>query len=354
MALTFGLMLATLCLMALISVLVKVCLDDLGFFSWLYGPEFSSIVEKQGRGGGLESDRYSYWLRIWTEPLQITCILLLIRLVSFMSRRSSGIDLPPLGFSISRSLENSAFACFAWLLITPVVFGVNFLANLTYFLLTNSLPESHPLTQLAQGGTSMMDGVLLGMIALVLAPIWEEFMFRGLLQPWLCQRDWGGHVGMALALLVALGPTKSWLDEGTPFEARALSLKLGPIFFVLVMLPGYFYADRLVGRWIADRNVVRGIYSTALLFGMVHALVAWPTPIPLFFLGVGLGYLAYRTQSLLGPIILHSLFNAVACIALLIFQAGSDPQNGKEATSAGTRPIPTVTSTRVPGSWQLR
>ena len=354
MVATFCLMLAVLVLMALISLLVKACLDQFGFFSWLYGPEFTSIVDKPSQGNELERNRYTYWLTIWTVPLQIGGILLLLRLGNFTCRLAEGAGFPPMGFSVHRPLENFALACLMWLAITPVVFGVNFGVNVSYFLLTNSLPESHPLTQLAQAGTSLMDGVLLGLLALVLAPILEEFTFRGLLQPWLCQRDWGGHVGMALAFLVALGPAKSWFDEDARFGLRALTLKLGPIIFVLVMLPGYFYAERLLRRWIADGNVARGIYATVLLFGMVHALVSWLTPIPLFFLGLGLGFLAYRTQSLLGPIIFHSLFNAVACITLLVFQVDLDPQKGSEATSAGTRPASAATSTRVPTAWQLR
>jgi len=352
---TFCLMVAALCLMALISLLVKACLDQVGFFSWLYGPEFPSFTENPPQAGSLEGNRYTYWLTIWTMPLQIACILLLLAMGNFMGRLSHGTALPPMGFSVHRPLESFALACFAWLATTPIVFAINFLVNVAYFLLTNSQPESHPLTQLAQEGTSVMDGVLLTLLALVFAPIGEEFTFRGLLQPWLCQREWGGHVGMALAFLVALSPAKGWLKEDAPFEMRALTIKLGPIFFVLAMLPGYFYFPRLLRRWIADGNVARAIYATALLFGMVHTFVAWPTPIPLFFLALGLGFLAYRTQSLLAPIIVHSLFNGVACIALLMIQlAGPDVQNGSEATSAGTRPVSTATSTRVPGVWQPR
>src|SRR5262249_3359594 len=111
--------------------------------------------------------------------------------------------------------------------------------------------------------------------------------------------------------------------------------------------------DRLVRRWIPERKVFRGIFATSSLFAMVHSSV-WPTPIPLFFLALALGFLAYRTQSLLVPIIFHSLFNAVACIALLFLQLGPDLQNGSEATSAGTRPVSAATSTRVPTAWQLR
>lgn len=58
------------------------------------------------------------------------------------------------------------------------------------------------------------------------------------------------------------------------------------------------------------------VFGTALLFGMLHVGV-WPTPIPLFVLGLGLGWLAWRTQSLVGPIVLHALFNAVGSLRFL-------------------------------------
>ena len=41
------------------------------------------------------------------------------------------------------------------------------------------------------------------------------------------------------------------------------------------------------------------IYGTSLLFAAMHSGV-WPSPIALFVLGLGLGWLAYRTRSLVG------------------------------------------------------
>jgi membrane protease YdiL (CAAX protease family) len=353
MVATFCLIVAALCLVAIISLIVKACLDRLGFFSWLYGPEFSTLITSSDKAHPLEKQRYAHWLTFWTLPFNVAGIVLLFRLGSLLFRMISGAGLPQRGFSINRPAENFALACLIWLGITPVVFAVNFLVDMAYFGLSNSPPEAHPLTQLAQGGTTLMDGLLIALLALVLAPVWEELAFRGVLQPWLCQREWGGHLGMALAFLVALGPAMNWIHEGLLFEAIPLIVGLGPIISFLIMMPGYLHAEWLFRRWITHGNAARGIYATSLLFGMVHYF-AWPTPIPLFFLALGLGFLAYRTQSLLASIIFHSLFNAVACIALLFLQFAPEPTNGREATSAGTRPVSAATSTRVPTVWQLR
>jgi membrane protease YdiL (CAAX protease family) len=58
------------------------------------------------------------------------------------------------------------------------------------------------------------------------------------------------------------------------------------------------------------------IFGSSLLFAVAHSNV-WPTPIPLFFLGFGLGYLMQRTRSLVAPITLHALFNSVSTILML-------------------------------------
>jgi membrane protease YdiL (CAAX protease family) len=39
--------------------------------------------------------------------------------------------------------------------------------------------------------------------------------------------------------------------------------------------------------------------------------------VPLFVLGLALGTLAARTGSLVGPMVLHGLFNGVTCVVLL-------------------------------------
>ncbi len=58
------------------------------------------------------------------------------------------------------------------------------------------------------------------------------------------------------------------------------------------------------------------IVGTAFFFAVIHS--SWPTPIPLFFLGLGLGWLTYRTQNLIGPVVVHVLFNGVACLVLAL------------------------------------
>jgi membrane protease YdiL (CAAX protease family) len=81
---------------------------------------------------------------------------------------------------------------------------------------------------------------------------------------------------------------------------------------MLALVPIY-----LLVWWRGRTPVALAIFATAALFASVHASV-WPTPIPLFILALGLGALAHRTRSLVGPIVLHGLFNGVSCVQLLV------------------------------------
>jgi membrane protease YdiL (CAAX protease family) len=323
--------------------LVAIGLIDLGFFPWLYGWERPIDLESMDP---IAKGQMNLWLTLTIFPLNIATIVFIFRL-------GSGTQIKELGLSICRPRENLCLACLHWLAITPLVFGVGFLASLVYFALMGSKPESHPLEQLAEQSPTMLNGVLIGLSALVAAPVFEELMFRGVLQPWLAQRDWGGHLGMGVAGIIALATVISSFHDHGELTLPLMVGKLSPILFVLAMVPVYLYVDRVLRRWIPDRNGVRGIFATALIFGMVHSPI-WPTPIPLFVLGLAMGFLAYRTQTLLAPILLHTLFNAVACLTLILPHVLPDLPKGSEETSAFTRSAPTATSTRVPGSWQLR
>jgi membrane protease YdiL (CAAX protease family) len=90
-------------------------------------------------------------------------------------------------------------------------------------------------------------------------------------------------------------------DEGDSQDELALRLSGDPA------------AQPLQHDW-ARANAQLAVYGSAMLFALAH--ITWPDPIPLFLLGLVLGWLAYRTQSLIGTMVCHALFNAVACIVL--------------------------------------
>jgi hypothetical protein len=75
--------------------------------------------------------------------------------------------------------------------------------------------------------------------------------------------------------------------------------------------------NRLVlSRETKAMNQAGAIYATSVLFAAAHTF-AWPTPVSLFVLALGLGYLTYRTRSIIGSILLHALFNSISVVILL-------------------------------------
>src|SRR5262249_8213275 len=164
----------------------------------------------------------------------------------------------------------------------------------------------------------------------------------------------GGPVTLAAALALTLGRALEKFaaasDKGAEVSLGSALRDLEPAAFVLILAPGYFLGEYLFRRWLPQPYTGRAIYSTALLFAVLHA---WPTPVPLFVLGLGLGYLAHRTQNLLAPIVCHALFNGVACVVMLL-PSYSEPANGKETTSADRRLPSASTSKIAPASWQPR
>jgi membrane protease YdiL (CAAX protease family) len=304
------------------------------FYTWMYGrafpvPDLSKPMENVS---DLTHTRWNLWVALFAFPLQVAAVPSLLWLASKTRPYQ-------LGLTAHRFAENAALAFLWWLPLTPLVLGLNGVAEQGDLWLRGK-PEEHPLTRLAMNHPTSVELAVSVASAVVIAPLLEELIFRGLLQNWLASRAWGGHLAMTLSLLLAYGLGRE---------------KAGwwPVAFVLVLVPGFLYAGRASWRWLPHPSALQAIYGTALLFGIAHASV-WPTPIALFVLGLGLGYLAYRTQSLVGPMLLHALFNTASLIMLYVSVPALEPMNGNDATSAIRRPSAVSTSSAVPGSWQPR
>ena len=70
-----------------------------------------------------------------------------------------------------------------------------------------------------------------------------------------------------------------------------------------------FLQQSLEKHW---KDVTQAILFTALIFSLIHMNPYWFVQI--YFLGVILGFLAWKTKSILAPLILHSLNNAMALL----------------------------------------
>jgi len=109
----------------------------------------------------------------------------------------------------------------------------------------------HPLLEAIEETPDPRAFAFAGLMAVVIAPLAEEFLYRGLLLMTLLR-----HVGIVAALVVS-----------------------------------------------------------STVFAFAHFTAEPQALLPLFFLGMALGYIAYRTRSLVAPIIAHAVFNALMLVA---------------------------------------
>jgi membrane protease YdiL (CAAX protease family) len=196
--------------------------------------------------------------------------LLFLAAFPWVFRRVSGASLTDLGVVRTRLGEQIQVGIVAGLLATPAVYAIHALALKVF------PPRLHPVQQMLEVDFSLVMAGVSILSAVVLAPLFEETIFRGVLQGWLARVS---------AEILGDGQeprpsTSGWLGPETP-----------------------------------------GVVLASALFAAVH-FRQWPTPIPLFILAMVMGSLRRRTGSLLAPIIVHALFNATSTLGMLAMQLG--------------------------------
>lgn len=227
-----------------------------------------------------------------------------------------------LGWNARRLAGDFVAGFRTWLVLTPAVYAVSFAAEVIYRLVTGVPPQGHPILQTFQEGPVPLSVfVLLLVQAVVVAPIKEEVFFRGIVQPWLAAKPWGGDVALWLAAVIGVAVRSPAVGQAG--DLQSIVSTAAPALLVFATLPAYWHIDKWpLTRWLPVRDpaahtqIARAIIGTSLLFANFHANV-WPTPIPLFVLALGLGWLAFRTQSVMAPIVVHMLFNAIVFAALV-------------------------------------
>ena len=267
------------------------------FLSWVYGPEFNNALELKDSVAGA---RLSIWGAVVSFPLSLATILATVKLADGhlyqvgLTGRHSARSAPGVRELPGRDAANPGrqwhhrVAVGAWV----------------------AIPSPHPLEKIGEARPPAFDWALIFVSAVVTAPIIEELLFRGLLQSWLASRPAEAPSRSSSALVLSV--LAIWERLSRPIaDTRELLIVLAPMLFVVVMAPAY------VGlRQIRRSAALEGIFGSALLFGVAHS-AAWPTPISLVLLGLALGLLYRRTQSVLPGMVMHALFNAVSFGELL-------------------------------------
>jgi membrane protease YdiL (CAAX protease family) len=271
-------------------------------------------------------------LTSWATILTYVCE---IPTVVFLLFRVSNTQLYQLGLTTQRFWANVAAGSLFWLLLTPLILALNVGVTVGYQLLTKKPVEDHPIVVAYRTNPIIEMWLLIFLEGCIVVPVLEEFLFRGVLQRWLVQSAVGRLIVLILVFLFAARNAENYDWE--------------PVYFGLFGLGIYHHAEWAAWRWLPQPNVARAICTSALLFSVLHP---WPGTVALFLLGLVLGYLAHRTQSLVAPITVHALFNGVACLALLAqLDKPGEPPKGNDTTSAVRRPVSAAISSVVPGSW---
>ncbi len=268
--------------------LMVVLVKGIGFDRWFYGEAVENEL------------RLSLWISALAAPFQVLTYPLVFAALCDARPEQLGLT--------ARQLGRNLLAGLGGMLLVPDVFALFWLVRRCYGASGEEGVEKHALETLAGQGLSLSEWFLLYFTATLAAPLHEELAFRGVLQPWLAKGRWRGLSALLGALILTLWYRRAQIHDSFSTGWDNIFVAAVPLLFVSALLPLYLFAARFGGSQSA------ALIGTSALFACIHS--AWPTPIPLFLLGLGLGLLAQRTQSLVAPVLLHGLFNAISCIQL--------------------------------------
>ena len=254
----------------------------------------------------------------FTEMMALVSVVnvLFILCLPLILRPSTTHPISDLGWTTGHWVRDVGLGLGAFLVITPVVMIVQLLATKVW------APNSHPLQGMLREGLSPGAIALAYLSAVVLAPIAEELLFRGVLQGW----------------LVKLGATKpTRTSEFGPFEIDPPGAEVfeeseapshSPKWRLLPNLP----AIPGFGPTTGSGRSWRPIGVTSFFFGLVH-FQQMPAPIAIFFLALALGWLREATGSLVPSIVLHAAFNGfnTTLMVLAVSVIGPQPAERKPA-----------------------
>jgi membrane protease YdiL (CAAX protease family) len=270
-----------------------------------------------------------------TEGLAIQAVInvVLLILLPVVLRMTSRSPLRDLGLHFDRWWLQVGVGIIAFLAIQPAISMI----QLAMTRIWNN--NAHPLNKMVLDEFSPGVPQLAILMAVIVAPVFEEVVFRGIIQSWLASLGSrrGPKTGLVLADVVAIPATEDktpgpfWeVDSGQP--TTDLESEFAETTVKLHLVASIEPPPSRLPSGLA------GIVATSLVFAALH-VAQWPAPIALFVLSVVIGYVYQRTGSLIAAICIHAAFNGFSTLLLLGFllapQSAQDTKmNLKPAVSA--------------------
>jgi membrane protease YdiL (CAAX protease family) len=268
-----------------------------------------------------------------SNALALMSLALILALTSRSWLRDLGAGRDGLGRQALRGLV-------AYPLLAPLVLGAMAAALRVW------KRDPHPL-ELAMARDRSPGMILLLVVGgVILAPLVEELVFRGILLGWLTRRALPASVEPLaepgfddVSLEFAGVGASSPLPLGEGLGVRGVESIIGP------RIPDPDFGPRSerdaphprpdgfpiesqeprpAATGLGTRLLLANV-AVSLLFAALHSPV-WPTPIPLFFLSLGLGFLYQRTGSVVGPTVVHMLFNGFSTLMTFVMPAPAPPE----------------------------
>jgi membrane protease YdiL (CAAX protease family) len=198
------------------------------------------------------------------------------------------------GRSLRRALLPGVVSVFT---VIPMMYVVSGITQWFWELIDLKHREAHPFLEIFQADANPMLRALIAVSAVILAPIFEEMLFRGHFQT---------AVLYSLRRVFQLDPAprrfEPVLSPDPATELMHTPADHSQSTVTPISAPPSPWAPAVATRWIA-------IILTSILFALVHQEL-WMMP-PIFFLSLCLGYTYERTGNLWVPILIHATFNGI-------------------------------------------
>ncbi|MEL7498132.1 MAG: CPBP family intramembrane glutamic endopeptidase [Planctomycetota bacterium] len=273
---------------------------SIGFVFWIGSQMLAGMVFVAIKGPGAEIDFASVddliQLMLYSSGSQLLVTLALVALFQFRYQTPAAKRVP--GFDWTSSIWSGMIG---FILIVPIILMIQWLLSLI-------VPYEHPtLKAMTEQASTFTIGVC-WFAAVFVAPITEEYFFRGMLQNWLQRINpqsvttneilFGGYsepVSDESATQTQLPKLLNEDGVNNPYRAPSFNKTI----------------ETVPNGDSTGRNAqppIWPIFVTSLLFALAH-IGQGLAPVALFFFSVGLGLLYRRTNSLIPCIVTHMLLN---------------------------------------------